>query len=205
MSGAAKFIGIRRHRLATDGEGVTTLAAFWGCPLRCRYCLNPYCMDEHFKGEMLTPQELYDRVKIDDLYFRASGGGVTFGGGEPLLQIPFLSEFRSLCGKDWRLYAETSLNVPLTSVEAAAEIFNGFIVDVKDTDPDIYRRYTGRDNEQMLKNLSYLLDAVGSANVLVRLPLIPNFNTEADRRASRTMLELMGVRRFDEFEYIMKK
>lgn len=205
MSGAAKFIGIRRHRLATDGEGVTTLAAFWGCPLRCRYCLNPYCMDEHFKGEMLTPQELYDRVKIDDLYFRASGGGVTFGGGEPLLQIPFLSEFRSLCGKDWRLYAETSLNVPLASVEAAAEIFNGFIVDVKDTDPDIYRRYTGRDNEQMLKNLSYLLDAVGSANVLVRLPLIPNFNTEADRRASRTMLELMGVRRFDEFEYIMKK
>ena len=84
MSGAAKFIGIRRHRLTTDGEGVTTLAAFWGCPLRCQYCLNPYCMDEHFKGEMLTPQELYDRVKIDDLYFRASGGGVTFGGGEPL-------------------------------------------------------------------------------------------------------------------------
>ena len=205
MSGAAKFIGIRRHRLATDGEGVTTLAAFWGCPLRCQYCLNPYCMDEHFKGEMLTPQELYDRVKIDDLYFRASGGGVTFGGGEPLLQIPFLSEFRSLCGNDWRLYAETSLNVPLASVEAAAEIFNGFIVDVKDTDPDIYRRYTWRDNEQMLKNLSYLLDAVGSVNVLVRLPLIPNFNTAANRQASRTMLELMGVRRFDEFEYIMKK
>lgn len=204
MSGTAKFIGIRRHRLATDGEGVTTLAAFWGCPLRCRYCLNPYCLDEHFKGELLTPQELYDRVKIDDLYFRASGGGVTFGGGEPLLQISFLREFRALCGKDWRLYAETSLNVPFTSVEAAAEIFDGFIVDVKDTNPDIYRRYTERDNSQMLRNLAWLVGKVGADNVLVRLPLIPDFNTEHDRQNSRDLLSRMGVTRLDEFAYIIR-
>lgn len=204
MSGTAKFIGIRRHRLATDGEGVTTLAAFWGCPLRCRYCLNPYCLDEHFKGEMLTPQELYDRVKIDDLYFRASGGGVTFGGGEPLLQIPFLREFRALCGKNWRLYAETSLNVPFTSVEAAAELFDGFIVDVKDTNPDIYRRYTERDNSQMLRNLAWLVGKVGADNVLVRLPLIPDFNTEHDRQNSRDLLSRMGVTRLDEFAYIIR-
>lgn len=204
MSGAAKFIGIRRHRLTTDGEGVTTLACFWGCPLRCRYCLNAYCLDPDFKGEMLTPRALYDRVKIDDLYFRASGGGVTFGGGEPLLQIPFLREFRALCGKDWRLYAETSLNVPFTAVQAAADIFDGFIVDVKDTNPDIYRRYTGRDNAQMLKNLAWLVDAVGTQNVLVRLPLIPNFNTESDRARSRKQLSEMGITRFDELEYIIK-
>ena len=204
MSGAVKMIGIRRHRLATDGEGVTTLACFWGCPLRCRYCLNPYCLDESFKGEMLTPQTLYERVRIDDLYFRAAGGGVTFGGGEPLLQIPFLREFRALCGKDWRLYAETSLNVPFSAVEAAADIFDGFIVDVKDTNPDIYRRYTGRDNAQMLKNLAWLLDAVGASNVLVRLPLIPNFNTEDDRSKSRTLLSDMGATRFDEFDYVIR-
>lgn len=201
---AAKFIGIRRHRLATDGEGVTTLAAFWGCPLRCRYCLNPYGLDENFKGELLTPHELYDRVKIDDLYFCASGGGVTFGGGEPLLQIPFLREFRSLCGSAWRLYAETSLNVPLTSVQSAAEIFDSFIVDVKDTDPDIYRRYTEQGNEQMLQNLAWLVGTVGAERVLVRLPLIPNFNTEDDRIRSRALLEGMGVTRFDEFAYIIK-
>ncbi|MBR0442783.1 MAG: radical SAM protein [Clostridia bacterium] len=205
MSGGAKFIGIRRHRLATDGEGVTTLAAFWGCPLRCRYCLNPYCMDENFKSEMLTPRELYDRVKIDDLYFRASGGGVTFGGGEPLFQIPFLREFRALCGDAWRLYAESSLNVPRVSVEEAAEIFDGFIVDVKDTNPDIYRRYTERDNAQMLQNLAWLIDKVGSERVLVRLPLIPDFNTEDDRARSRELLKSMGVTRFDEFEYIIRQ
>lgn len=204
MSGKAKFIGIRRHRLTTDGEGVTTLAAFWGCPLRCRYCLNPYCMDKSFAGEMLTPQELYNRVKIDDLYFRASGGGVTFGGGEPLLQIAFLREFRSLCGNAWRLYAETSLNVPFSSVEAAADIFDGFIVDIKDTNPDIYRRYTERDNDQMLKNLSWLVGKFGAPNVLVRLPLIPDFNTEDDRQKSRVLLSDMGVTRFDQFDYIIK-
>ncbi len=204
MSGAAKFIGIRRHRLTTDGEGVTTLAAFWGCPLRCRYCLNPYCMDENFRGEMLSPRELYDRVKIDDLYFRASGGGVTFGGGEPLLQTPFLREFRALCGDAWRLYAETSLNVPMASVEAAAEIFDGFIVDIKDTNPDIYRRYTGRDNTSTLQNLAWLIGAVGTERILVRLPLIPEFNTEDDRSKSRTRLSDMGVTRFDEFEYLIR-
>ena len=204
MSDATKFIGIRRHRLTTDGEGVTTLAAFWGCPLRCRYCLNAYCLDESFEGEMLTPQELYARVKIDDLYFRASGGGVTFGGGEPLLQIPFLRDFRALCGDVWRLYVETSLNVPRASVEAAADIFDGFIVDVKDTNPDIYRRYTGRDNTDMLQNLAWLIERVGADNVLVRLPLIPNFNTDADRKRSLVLLREMGVKRFDEFEYTIR-
>jgi pyruvate formate lyase activating enzyme len=204
VSGAVKMIGIRRHRLATDGEGVTTLACFWGCPLRCRYCLNPYGLDEGFKGEMLTPQELYKRVKIDDLYFRATGGGVTFGGGEPLWQIPFLREFRALCGKDWRLYAETSLNVPFAAVQAAADIFDGFIVDIKDTNPDIYRRYTGRDNTQMLQSLAWLVDTVGAQNVLVRLPLIPNFNTEDDRQASRARLAAMGVTRLDLFDYVIQ-
>ena len=204
MSGAVKMIGIRRHRLATDGEGVTTLACFWGCPLRCRYCLNPYCLDEGFERELLTPHALYERVKIDDLYFRATDGGVTFGGGEPLLQISFLCEFRALCGKDWRLYAESSLNVPFSAVEAAAEIFDGFIVDVKDTNPDIYRRYTGRDNAQMLKNLAWLVDAVGTQNVLVRLPLIPCFNTDTDRQRSRALLESIGVTRFDLFDYVIK-
>lgn len=204
MSGAAKFIGIRRHRLATDGEGVTTLAAFWGCPLRCRYCLNPYCLDESFKGEMLTPQALYDRVRIDDLYFRASGGGITFGGGEPLLHIPFLREFRTLCGDAWRLYAETSLNVPFAAVQAAAELFDGFIVDIKDTDPTIYRRYTEQDNAQMLQSLAWLIDAVGTDRVLVRLPLIPDFNTEDDRQKSRALLKRMGVTRFDELTYLIK-
>ncbi len=200
----AKFIGIRRHRLTTDGAGVTTLAAFWGCPLRCRYCLNPQCMDTNFSGEWFTPETLYRRVKIDDLYFRASGGGVTFGGGEPLLYVLFLQQFRALCDDGWQLCAETSLNVPSSSVKVAADIFDNFIVDIKDVNSDIYCRYTTQDNARVMQNLRWLIGAIGADRVLVRLPLIPGFNTEKDRANSRALLRDMGVSRFDEFEYIIR-
>lgn len=85
MSGTkAPVFAVSRHRLGTDGAGVTTLVGFRGCPLGCRYCLNPECVSDGVKTLYLTPEELYNRVKQDRLYFLATGGGVTFGGGEPL-------------------------------------------------------------------------------------------------------------------------
>ena len=201
MEKAAKFIGFRRHCLTTDGEGVTTLAAFWGCPLRCQYCLNPHSLREGTKCTELTPAQLYDKVKIDNLYFLATNGGVTFGGGEPLLQVPFMREFRDICGSDWRLYVETSLGVPWSLVGATTDVIDGYIVDIKDTDPDIYRRYTTRENEQVLDNLRRLVEVVGTERVLVRVPLIPGFNTEDDRVRSKERLRAMGVTRFDELTY----
>ncbi|MBR4873273.1 MAG: radical SAM protein [Clostridia bacterium] len=197
----APIIGISRHRMASDGAGVTTLVGFHGCPLRCRYCLNPHSFAEDSKRLLLSPEELYERVKVDQLYFLATGGGVTFGGGEPLLYPAFLKEFRRLCGPHWRLYAETSLSVPWESVEMAAEVVDEFIVDCKDTDGDIYRRYTGQSNEGMLENLARLVALVGAERVTVRLPLIPAYNNEEDREKSAARLASLGVRRFDRFTY----
>ncbi|MBO4381812.1 MAG: 4Fe-4S cluster-binding domain-containing protein, partial [Bacteroidales bacterium] len=54
----APFIGINRHRIEVDGEGVTTLAAFHGCPLHCRYCLNPRCLDANARVLRHTPESL---------------------------------------------------------------------------------------------------------------------------------------------------
>ena len=79
----ADIFAIIRHRIPTDGDGVTTLVGLKGCPLACKYCLNPQCGTA--KSERLTADELYEKVRIDDLYFIATGGGITFGGGEPLL------------------------------------------------------------------------------------------------------------------------
>ena len=93
----AKIFGLSRHRLTTDGEGVTTLVAFSGCPLRCKYCLNKASWDMA-NGRDYTPETLFEEVKIDQLYFLATHGGVTFGGGEPLLQVEFIKAFRELCG-----------------------------------------------------------------------------------------------------------
>ncbi len=200
----APIIGIVRHRIETDGEGVTTLVGFHGCPLRCRYCLNPQSLDPDEKTVLLTPKELLQRVAVDQLYFLASGGGIVFGGGEPLLRIPFLREFRSLAPKEWMLWAETSLNVPEENVRAAAEIFDRFIVDCKDTDPGIYRRYTGTENERMLSGLRRLLSLVTPERVTVRLPLIPGYNDDTARDRSERILREMGVTVFDRMEYVVR-
>ncbi len=201
----APVIAIARLRMQTDGQGVTTLVCFHGCPLRCKWCINAFSFAEDTKREILSPQMLYERVKTDELYFLATGGGVTFGGGEPLLQAPFLREFRAVCGESWHLCAETSLAVPSEMVPIAAGCIDHFYVDCKDTNPEIYRSYTGKDNALMLENLEKLLRLVGPERITVRLPLIPEFNTEEDQNASRKKLLAMGIEKFDLFPYRKKE
>lgn len=150
---------------------------------------------------MLTPYGLYEKVRIDELYFLATGGGVTFGGGEPLLYSDFLQKFREICGTKWHLCAETSLNVPWENVAKAADCMDHFYIDCKDTDPDIYRRYTGQDNARMLENLQRLLKLAGPERMTVRVPLIPQFNTREDQIHSRYLLQAKGVENFDLFTY----
>ena len=104
----APFIGINRHRIGVDGEGVTTLAAFHGCPLRCRYCLNPSCLDANAQVMRHTPESLYQQLLIDNLYFMATGGGVCFGGGEPLLRPEFILRFHEFCADRWKITRLTS-------------------------------------------------------------------------------------------------
>lgn len=199
----APVVTLSRHRLTTDGDGVTTLVIFHGCPLRCRYCLNPYTTDDRTRITPLTPQALFDAVKCDALYFEATGGGVTFGGGEPLLQAAFLAQFAALC-PSWRLTAETSLAVPACQVETAAEAIDFFIVDCKDTDPAVYKRYTGCDNTRMLENLRLLLSLVGPERIRVRVPLIPDYNTETSVIASEARLRAMGVTNVEHFSYVRR-
>lgn len=197
----APVIACSRLRMQTDGQGITSLVCFHGCPLRCRYCINKFSFDPETRRELLTARGIYDRVKQDELYFLATGGGVTFGGGEPLLYAPILAAFREICGPDWHLCAETSLSVPWENVETAAGCIDHFYVDCKDTDPDIYRSYTGQNNALMLANLRRLVDLVGPERIMVRLPLIPEFNTDADREKSERRLREMGIQHFDRFTY----
>ena len=204
MTAVFPTAAISRLRMATDGEGITTLVCAWGCPLRCRYCLNKFTWDESTKVRRYTPQELYDKVRLDSLYFEATGGGVTFGGGEPLLYADFFPEFRTLCGSKWKLYAETSLCVPEKNVRIAAQAMDGFIVDIKDTEPDIYRSYTGQDGSTALNNLRLLVTLVDLAKIRVRLPLIPGYNTEENREGSEAILREMGITDIDKFDYIIR-
>lgn len=201
----AQIIGIVRHRLSTDGDGVTTLVAFHGCSLHCRYCLNPQSLvaDRNFRS--YSPEELYAETRIDELYFLATNGGITFGGGEPCLHPKFIHKFRELCGDGWQINVETSLNVSAASIESLLPIVNTLIIDIKDMHAEIYRNYTGRNNDLVIDNLKMIARQTRQNNCIIRLPLIPNFNTEADRIASRTALEALGFDRFDLFTYIIRK
>lgn len=194
-----------RLRMATDGAGVTALVGAYGCPLQCKLCINPQTWHERSDGkasfERVTPAELYDRVKIDSLYYLATGGGITFGGGEPLLHTDFITAFRALCPTDWHFYAETCLNLPQEHILAAATAVDWFFVDIKDMNPAIYEAYTGRDNALVKENLALLLSLAGSERVTVRVPRIPGFNTDADVEASVAELTSMGVTRLDVFAY----
>lgn len=201
----APLIGISRHRLLTDGEGISTLVAFHGCPLRCKYCFNPQSWEHEERCERLDCATLYERTRMDELYFLATGGGITFGGGEPCLRSGFITEFCRLCGNDWQITVETSLNVPQPHIEKLLPAVNRFIIDIKDMNPDIYRRYTGQGNEQVLTNLRLLQRQGRAADCTLRLPLIPGFNTEKDRNRSVEQLKAEGFACFDLFTYITPK
>lgn len=205
MKQRVKIIGIARHRLSTDGDGVTTLVAFHGCPLRCRYCLNPQSLDNGGCFREYSPEELYAETRIDELYFIATNGGVTFGGGESCLHADFIREFSELCGASWQLNLETSLNVPSVNIEALLPVVNTMIIDIKDMNPDIYRSYTGQSNDLVLDNLRLIADSGRQKDCIIRLPLIPDFNTETDRTASRFRLETLGFDNFDLFTYQIRR
>lgn len=196
----ASVLMIDRLRMGTDGVGITTLVGFYGCPLHCKFCINNQCHSSD-SNSLMTSADLYNRIKIDQLYFRATGGGLTFGGGEPLLNAEFIAEVMKLGAKDWHTTIETSLNVPIEKWKCLIDYVDEYIVDVKDMNPTIYKSYTGCDNEVVISNLKELQRQSLSGKVLLRLPLIHGYNEENDRTRSRHKLEEIGFSRFNEFKY----
>lgn len=195
------LIGISRHRIATDGEGVTTLVAFHGCPLHCKYCLNPQCLTQGGVWKSYNCESLYEEVRMDELYFLATGGGITFGGGEPCQQSDFITEFRQLCGLQWQISVETSLNVPKKHLEKLLPVVDRYIIDIKDMDEKRYFHYTRKNNKQVIDNLTWLIAQGKSEQMTIRVPLIPSYNTEANVEKSIQQLEEMGLTRFDQLTY----
>ena len=173
------IIAISRLRMGTDGKGVSTLVAFFYCQLHCKYCLNEQC---HAGSQTVlsryTPKELVKILMKDDIYYRMSGGGVTFGGGEPLLQSEFIHEVCRLADRSWKKRIETSLNVPWKQIEPLINDIDEWIIDIKDLDAKIYKKYTGADIQNLKINLVRLKALVDSSKLHIRVPKIPGFNNE---------------------------
>ena len=171
------------------------------CPLACEYCLNPQTLSDSYPFKEYTPEELYMELRKDELYFLATGGGVTFGGGEPLLNHQFIKEFRNVCGDQWKINLETSMNVPSSFLETVIPVTDEYLIDIKDMNPAIYKSYTGKDNSPVIGNLRTLAERGLAGRCVIRIPLIHGYNTPEDVARSESEVVALGFDRIDKFEY----
>lgn len=200
----APIAKISRHRIDVDGKGVCTLVSFYGCPLDCAYCLNPHLKKVSADTRLMTPEELYDEVKQDDIYFQSTGGGITFSGGEPLLYDEFIEAFARLCKRRWKIRVETSLSVTKKNLMYLLNTWvDEWIVDIKVLNANKYAAYTNSDAYGiMIENLKVL--SFYQEKTLIRVPDIeyPLTDEESISKSIRK-LKRMGFRRFDKFSYVV--
>jgi len=98
---------------------------------------------------------------------------------------------------------ETSLYAKWEKIRLLLDDMDEWIVDIKDTNPSIYKAYTGKRNTEVLKNLMQLKKYVPSERIRIRVPHIKNFNEPEDVKRSIIFLEKIGYSRIDEFEYVI--
>lgn len=157
-----------------DGPGIRTVIFTNGCPLKCLYCHNPEMQDGN-EGANYSPTELIKELEKYKTYYDASGGGVTFSGGEPLLQdelIPILA----LC-KENNIHSALDTSGHFRTKDLASQIIqlaDLIILDIKHYDHEEYQKLTGG-------SISRLLDFIQILNrfnkeVWVRSVIIPSYN-----------------------------
>ncbi len=157
------------------------------CTLYCPHDAREIC------GKEYTVDEVLREIIKDKAFYEASGGGVTFSGGECMLQFEFLAEILKACKENGiHTAVDTAGNVPFERFEQIIPYTDLFLYDVKCYDSDKHRQYTGVGNELILENLKKLL-AMGKS-VWVRIPIIPTVNDTAEEMQSiKFLLDSYGV------------
>ena len=162
---------------AVDGEGLRYGVFLSGCPLRCIYCHTP---DTWFKSENeIDAGSLVAKISRYKTYF-GEDGGVTFSGGEPLLQAEFIKSTLPYFAKHNINYIiDTSGVVELTpTVCEVLENSQSVLLDLKFWDKDSYKEYTGGNIESVLKTLAYL-NSIGKKTV-IRTVIVPGINDKEE-------------------------
>ena len=204
-----------------DGPGIRTTVFFKGCPLNCRWCHNPECISHKPQvmfypdkcigcgmcdqgcysgakvicGREYTANELMEQILADSAYY-GKDGGVTFSGGEPLLQKEFLHLISDMCRKQGLHCAvETSMII------YDEDIFRGFdliMADMKIWDDDIHKEYTGVSNVGIKENFARL-NTLGIP-IIARTPVIPDIDQGIDK-ISAFMQKLDNVSQYELLPY----
>jgi len=173
-----------------DGVPVKDVASCEGCGVCAEVC--PASAME-LCGHRISISELMEELRRDEIFFR-DGGGVTFSGGEPLMQPEFLMEALKSCGGEgWHRALDTSGFVKTETLLEAAKLTDLFLYDIKHMDTEKHRLYTGAGNEVVLENLKRLSES--GVKINVRFPFMPGLNScdENIRALAEFVAGLKGV------------
>lgn len=163
---------------------------------KCNFCKK--CVDicprrtYNIYGDTRTPSEIAEEVLLDEMFFDGSGGGVTFSGGEPLMQVDFCVELAKILKKrDINIAIDTCGYVPRESIDKILPYADSFLYDIKAIDPEVHKKCTGKPNELILENLKYI-DSCGK-NIEIRIPYVPECNSGEIEKISDFLSELKNV------------
>ena len=156
---------------AVDGPGTRMTLFLAGCPLRCLYCHNPDTLKMK-DGEPVTLDSVMERVKRYRAVFKATGGGLTISGGEPLMQPAFVKNLLRRC-RELGIHTaiDTSGNLGATLSDDDLDLLDMVLLDVKSGIPSTYERVTGRKLEPTIEFGQRLADR--DIPVWVRFVLVP--------------------------------
>ena len=177
-----------------DGPGIRVTFFMKGCPLGCLWCHNPEGIspkseivnrvqkvgDREFiskevAGSYYSPENIIEILEKDRVFIDQSGGGVTFSGGEPMLQPEFLLETLRLCkAVGYHTTVDTSGCALSKDFDSIIPYTDLFLFDIKHLDNEEHIRFTGVSNVPILSNLSLVLNK--GESVMIRFPVIPGYN-----------------------------
>ncbi len=182
-----------------DGPGIRTIVFLKGCVLRCRWCCNPESqstkietMNQNGKvktiGYDTTVREVMEKVAQDMPYYRRSGGGLTLSGGECLVQPDFSAALLRAAKEEYGLSTavESTACAPYETVQKLLPYLDWYLMDIKHTNSEKHKAFTGRDNALILENAKKL--ARDAKNLVIRVPVIPTFNDAPE--------EILSIARF---------
>ena len=189
-----------------DGPGIRTVVFLQGCPLRCPWCHNPESQEiKQLQAEsfqLYSPDELAEIILKDSSYYKTSGGGVTFSGGEPLMHIQYLADVCRILQKENVSAAfDTSGFFDYEEFsEKLADYTDIVLFDLKIMNEINSFNITGVSSEQIKRNLNRLIrDGV---RIRVRIPLIPGFTiTDDNLKDLGNLLRINNITDFDLISY----
>lgn len=160
------------------------------CPNKMKICtVCGRCVEEcptgavQICGKEITTEEIMQEVRKDRLFYETSGGGVTFSGGECMLQISFLEELLQSCKREGiHTAVDTAGNVPWDFFEKILLYTDVFLYDIKAKEQSLHMEGTGFGNQQILRNLEHLSSDY-SGEVIIRIPLIGGYNDSESEMA----------------------